>query len=154
MRPFLHQTYDCLFVFLFFFFYLGKQTQFYLFLSLVLSPYRELLWSPVSTDFCRIVYCTCSAWLICSYSKVKAHTVSNFFHDHSCWIHTSLWFSVFVEPMLHIASQRRQQKKITQSKNEQVSPVMPSIARFFSNFPFWQNSLNFKRDDRNAATQI
>ena len=79
MRPFLHQTCDCLFVCFssFFFFYLGKQTQFYLFLSLVLSPYRELLWSPVPTAYCRIVYCTCSAWLICSYSKVKAHTVSN-----------------------------------------------------------------------------
>lgn len=76
MRPFLHQTCDCLFVFLlFFFFYLGKQTQFYLFLSLVLSPYRELLWSPVPTAYCRIVYCTCSAWLICC--KVKAHTVSS-----------------------------------------------------------------------------
>ena len=103
-------------LFFFFFFYLGKQTQFYLFLSLVLSPYRELLWSPVPTDFCRIVYCTCSAWLIGSYSKVKAHTVSNLFHDHSCWIHTSLWFSVFVEPMLHIASQRRQQKKSLSQK--------------------------------------
>ena len=50
----------CLFVF-FSFFYLGKQAQFYLFLSLVLSPYRELLCLPVPTDFCGIVYCTCSA---------------------------------------------------------------------------------------------
>lgn len=70
MRPFLHQACDCLFFF--FFFSLGKQT-----ILSFLSPYRELLWLPVPTDFCRIVCCTYPAWIIFAYNKVKAHTVSN-----------------------------------------------------------------------------